>query len=268
MHKWRKYNGALIPMFPPHIQIDTNGLEDKIQEEGVYFARWTSNFDCVEKTKFWFVINDSAIRLEDYSSNTRSKIRRGLKNCDVKIVDKQTIINQGYEVYKQAFDRYKTYLKAKEYSEFCNDIISLSEKWQFWGVFFQEKLIAYSQNKIVDNYCDYSTIKFHPDYLSRYSSYALFYSMNQYYLNDNNFKYVNDGARSLSHETNIQEFLIQKFKFRKAYCIMHIMYNNKLSFIVNLFYPFRFIFSYFNFGFFRKLNVLLTHESIARSYED
>ena len=268
MNKWRRYNGALIPLSPPHVQIDTTHIEDKINDTGVYFARWTSNFDCLEKTNFWFVVNDSPIQLENYSSNTRSKIRRGLRNCDVRIVDKATIVNQGYEVYKQAFNRYNTYLIAKDYNEFRNEIVSLSEKWQFWGVFFQGTMIAYSQNKIFDNCCDYSTIKFHPDYLSRYSSYALFYTMNQYYLNDNNFKYVNDGARSLSHETNIQEFLIQKFKFRKAYCVMHIMYNNKVSFFIKLVFPFRFIFSRFNFGFFRKLNVLLTHESIARGYED
>ena len=35
---------------------------------------------------------------------------------------------------------------------------------------------------------DYSTIKFDPDYLSYYPSYALFFTMNQYYLNEKNYK--------------------------------------------------------------------------------
>ena len=55
-------------------------------------------------------------------------------------------------------------------------------------------MIGYSQNKIINNYCDYSTIKFHPNYLKFYLSYVkLFYTMNQYYLNEREFKYVNDG---------------------------------------------------------------------------
>ena len=33
--------------------------------------------------------------------------------------------------------------------------------------------------------------------------------MNRYYLNEQKFKYVNDGAKSMSHDTNIQTFLTQ-----------------------------------------------------------
>ena len=47
---------------------------------------------------------------------------------------------------------------------------------------------------------------------------SLIRSLIKQYLNENNFRYVNDGAKSMSHDTNIQEFLIKKFKFRKAYC--------------------------------------------------
>ena len=32
---WRKYNGALIPNTPPHIDIDVTGIEEKIKEENI-----------------------------------------------------------------------------------------------------------------------------------------------------------------------------------------------------------------------------------------
>ena len=56
----------------------TSALDKIIKQEGVFFARWTSDFDCKKETEFWYVICDKMI-IEDYSKNTRSKIRRGLK---------------------------------------------------------------------------------------------------------------------------------------------------------------------------------------------
>ena len=91
--------------------------------------------------------------------------------------------------------------------------------------------------------------------------------MNQYYLNENNFRYVNDGARSISHETNIQTFLIDKFRFRKAYCKLNIIYSTKVRLLLSLIYPFRLILVFLNFGIFIKLNILLKQENIRRSYE-
>ena len=120
--------------------------------------------------------------------------------------------------------------------------------------------------KIESNSCNYSTIKFHPKYLRLYSSYALFYTMNYYYLNEMKFRYVNDGARNLVHKTNIQDFLITKFGFRKAYCKLHIQYNLFLKFLVMLIYPLRFVFYRFNNKFAVKITSLLVQEEIRRGF--
>jgi hypothetical protein len=128
-------------------------------------------------------------------------------------------------------------------------------------------MIAYSQNFIENNSINYSTIKFDPTYLKLYPSYALFYEMNRYYLNEQKNLYVNDGAKSISHDTNIQEFLEKKFNFRKAYCKLEIVYRFDIKILVSILYPFKqFIFNINN-KIFKKLSVLLRHEEIRRSYE-
>jgi len=267
MNNWRKYNGALIPLTPPHIEIDIIGLEKKVKEEKVFFARWTSNFDQKDISEFWYVICDNKLELIDYSRNTRSKIKRGLKNCDVRRVDKSIVEEEGYVTYYEAFIKYNTHLKSKTVEEFHNEINLLGKEWEFWGIYYNEKMIGYSQNKIIGDYCDYSTIKFNPDYLRYYPSYALFFTMNKYYLNEKNYKYVNDGARSISHETNIQSFLIDKFRFRKAYCKLNIIYSPKIRLLLSVVYPFRVIIKLLNFGPFVKLNILFDQERIRRSYD-
>lgn len=272
MKGWRKYNGALVPLTPPHIEVDINGIEKKIKEENVFFARWTSNFDCAEKTEFWYVICDKFITIDKLSRNTRNNLRRGLKRCEVKKVTHQFIMENAYPIYREAFDNYQGHLKPDTEDEFLNEYSLYNDEsvWDFWAVFenTSSKLIAFSRNKIEYNQCELCTTKFHPRYQRKYyPSEALFYTMNQYYLDEKNFKYVNDGARSISHETNIQEFLMQKFKFRKAYCKMHLAYHKNIKIIVRLIFPFRFVLLRLNFGLFKKLNVLISQEKILRSYD-
>ena len=76
-----------------------------------FFARWVSNFDQDKKTEFWYVICDRKW-IQDYSRNTRSKIRRGLKQCKVKKVEKKEIINKGFYSYV-SFNNYNTHLLPK-----------------------------------------------------------------------------------------------------------------------------------------------------------
>ena len=266
MLKWRKYNGALIPIGPPHMQVDIYNIKQKVKETNSYFARWTSNFDCDKETVFWHVICDKFLTIESLSRNTRSKIRRGLKTCSIRLVNKSIILDQGFECYKAAFINYNTTLNLKTESEFKTDILELEGSWDFWAVFYKNRMIGYSQNRLIDDYCDYSTIKLHPSYLSLYSSYVLFFTMNKYYLNELRFKYVNDGARNLVHKTNVQDFLITKFGFRKAYCKLHIEYSLITRFIVMFIYPIRFVFYRFNNKFALKINSLLLQEKIRRSF--
>jgi len=267
MNKWRKYNGALVPDMPPHVEVDAIGIENKIKKENVFFARWTTDFDCKMETEFWHVICDEKLDMSDYSRNTRSKIRRGLKSCDARKITKEILISKGYDSYAAAFSKYNTHLIPKTLNQFQEEINSYNNSWDFWGIYHKDYLIGYSQNKVVDDYCDYSTIKFHPEYLKLYPSYALFYTMNNYYLNEKCFRYVNDGARSISHKTNIQEYLIDKFRFRKAFCKLKVIYSPRIRVLLILIFPFRFFIKLMKFSPFQKINILIRQEEIRRSYE-
>lgn len=267
--EWKKYHGALLFGRAPHISIELT-KDDKIKlldKSKAYFLRWISEWDTRE-SEFWYVIKDSFGGMEELSSNTRSKVRRGLKQCIVKKVSKEIIANEGYDVYHHAFDNYNTYIKPTNREIFKQNILNCST-CEFWAVYTndEDKMIAYSQNFIEDNSVNYATIKFHPSYLKLYPSYALFYEMNHYYLEDKNFLYVNDGARSISHDTNIQNFLIQKFKFRKAYCRLNIVYRKDIAVMVKLLYPLKSIISKLNFPVTNKIMVLLKQEGIRRSFE-
>ena len=270
IHSWRVYNGAIIPLTPPHIKIteSVKKIRLMVKNSGVYFARWTSDFDCEYETEFWYLIKDSFLGIEEYSSSTRKSIRRGLKNVDVKIISKKKLLKDGYDVYNKAFERYDTHLLIKSEEEFKHELLNLDYNWDFWGVFSKEgKLIGFSQNMIESGCCNFSTTKFHPDYLRLRISDVLFYMMTDYYLNNLKLKYVTGGTRSMSHDTNIQKEYVRKFKYRKAYCKLNIVYSPLIKILLKVIYPLKGVFFIFNTSFTSKVQTLIEHEKIRRSYE-
>ena len=52
-----------------------------------------------QKLIFWFIINDVPLEIMDYDLKTRNKIRKGLKECQVKKIKKDELIKKGYDVY-------------------------------------------------------------------------------------------------------------------------------------------------------------------------
>ena len=72
-----------------------------------------------------------------------------------------------------------------------------------------------------------------------YPYYGLIYEMNRHYLGEKKLRYVNDGSRTITEHSKIQEFLIHNFKFRKAYCKLKIYYKWWLSVVIKVLFPFR-----------------------------
>jgi len=265
---WKLYQKVLIPDVSPHIEVVLTEQEanELLEKTDAYFIRWTNEWDRKDG-KFWYVIKDEKEDINNYRSKIRNQIKKGLKNCKVEKVTKEYIAKYGYEVYKKAFKRYNTFLQPVSEENFSKGIFKSLDNIDFFGVFIGNKLVAYSQNKIRNNICEYNTTKFDPDFLKYRLSEALFFEMNKYYLNEKKFLYVSDGARSLSHETNIQKFLISKFKFRKAYCKLNVVYRKDIEILVNVLYPFRNFIYKSNNKILQKIGVVLRHEEIRRSYE-
>lgn len=269
---WRKYQGILLPDLAPHEEITVSETQCSylFEKTNALLVRWHTGFDRQDPTFFWHVIKDGPSTLEMLSVNTRSKVRRGLKRCRVTRTDAEDLVDDGYQVYRKAFDRYRTYARGLNEEEFRKEFLAmgLDPTWEFWGIWDRNgQLIGYSQNRLQSESCNYSTIKFDPEFLKLYPSYALFFEMNNHYLNERKLRYVNDGARSIGHETNIQNFLIEKFQFRKAYSQLHLVYCRKIGWAVHMLYPLKPAIYRLPGSLFDKIGVLMRQEEIRRSFD-
>jgi hypothetical protein len=240
--------------------------KELLKLSGALFLRYTDEWDR-DGGEFWYVIKEHFGGMGELSTNTRSKIRRGEKRNEVRQLDSAYISTHGYDVYRQAFEQYDTFIEPMDQQSYEASLCSKTEM-EYWGVFDRasNKLVAYSENFIEDGMCHYSTIKFHPKFLKNYTSYILFYEMNRYYLGGKKMRYVNDGAKSIAHETNVQKFLIEKFNFTKAYVRLHISYRWDIGLAVKMLYPLRGLIEKINYPLFNKVSIMLKQEAIRRSF--
>lgn len=227
-----------------------------------YLVRNTYKFDCKEKTSFWFVIKDSFGGMEELSSKKRNQVRKSLKMCDIRMVSRDVMIEQGYVVQVSAAKNYRVKTAIPSREQYVNRFsINNSEDHEYWGVFDKAsgQMIAFAINRILNNICDYETMKAIPKFQkSHYPYYGLIYEMNRYYLEVRSFKFVNYGARTITNHSNIQPFLIDTFNFRKAFCHIKLTYVWWFGLVVKILYPFRKLIKN------AKVQAILNMEAMAR----
>lgn len=196
---------------------------------------WISNFDTRFPGPFWHVVCDKVIPIEEVSKKTRNIIKKASRQFDIRLVNRSYIASNCYQIYKKACTRYLQ--RPLTEKQFLMDINSKTDnKYNFWAIFNKtdNRIVGYCYNKCYDDVCYYILEKIDLEYLNLGASYYSNYYQNCYYLNDKGMKYIDAGARSIVHATNVQEFLIAKFNYRKAYCDLNIEYLPLIKYAILL----------------------------------
>ena len=242
--KYYVYRGAWRFSGPPHEEqkLDKESCSNLLSMGGL-LVRNTYDFDCQEKTSFWYVIQDTFNGLEDFSSNERNKIRRAEKVLVFKRIGIDLLKSEGWIILKATYEDYAVSDRDMDETVFLNYLSDCEKQdFDYWGIFDQDQLIGFCTVWLWQpDSCEYGLIGILPEYKhnNTYPYYGLFYKMNEYYLGEKKYRYVADGARSITEHSHIQDFLIQNFKFRKAYCQLAVHYKWWMKIAVNMLYPFR-----------------------------
>lgn len=233
------------------------------------FVRYSYDFESSEETEWWYVVKDTKESMDDYRSNHRTQIRKGLKNFEIRKATIDEMATQGFELYKKCMIDYNLeFIESSVFKNGLQEELDNNIPIEYLAAFKDGKMYGYSKN-FIDHKLGlvfYETMNVDKDVRNLYANYALIHTMNTEYLNEQGFKYVCDGSRNLFHPTGIQQFLIDKFKFRKAFCKMGVVYNPKVNLIVKCFYPFKGQIAKLSNNRFKQLSALLEQERIRRSF--
>lgn len=210
-------------------------------KQGGLLVRNTFHYDCPEETMFWYVVKDRFDGFDELSPRVRNKIRHAETAFDYRLIDQALLKEKGYPILVDTFadyaitDRIINEIDFKAYLD--------TYQFDYWGVFNKENLemVGFSCVRRWTYSCEYDLSGMMTRYKrdGSYPYYGLYHAMNEYYLGKQGFKYVSDGSRSITEHSNIHEFLIQNFNFRKAYCHLQVHYNWWMKIAVKVLYPFR-----------------------------
>lgn len=265
---WINYQRMVVPIGPVNKSYSVSAGDCK--ELLRYFSdcvlvRSTTGF--AEYPERWYcVIRDRHISLENMNSkDSRRQVRQGLENCLVRKIKSDTIKKEAWPVFLSAIKRYKHTPPTITKISFEEKIIpdEFENIFHYWGVFEKAtgRLIAYTHNDIYENVeVNYAEVYYDPNFLRLSSGYALFYEMDKYYLENQKFMYVNDGFANLLHQTNIQEFLIRGFSYRKQPVGLNIHYRPIVGTCIRLSYPCRHVLGKIS----RPLAALYKQEEMSR----
>lgn len=213
---------------------------------GGQLVQWTEGFRPDNAPGAWYsVIARRHLRLEDFNSKKRYALRQSLKRCSARPIAADELAAIGYPVHVNACRRYGRTGSALPTEEQFRRNVSRDRDYadilQHWGIFTTgEKLIGYATNRILGPAEVYSSsIRLDPEHLDCQPGYALMHGMTRHYLEEHGFAYLNDGFRSLYHETRVQEFLVSSFRFEKAYTTLRVHYRRPLRIAVAAAYPLR-----------------------------
>jgi len=234
---WKVRRRVLVPgtQYPCFVELTSDDTKALLKDSGAWFVRYDSA-PCEEPTEWWYIVCDR-FNPKELSSNTRSKINRGNRRCSVKRIGIKWLANHGYECYFAAHSRY-IYETPVSQPEFLNNISEMADgPFENWGVFVEDHLVGYCECIVEGNHVTTNVFKYNPAFLKHYSSYALINAILNYYVVDRTM-IINNGTRSIAHDTNMQDFLL-KFGFRKQFCRLNIIYQPWLGFVVQSLFPLR-----------------------------
>ncbi len=270
--KWRYYNHAIIPTTAPHERVDESPLKSgeiwRSPKGYPLLARWTTDFDCQESKEWWYMIKDKPFDIMKVKKNYRRKIRKGLENFNIRVIDPMQYIDELYQVEAEAIASYPAKTRPKmDYEQFVAKL-SNSREGVTLAAFSKEdnRIAGYSYDIVCDGYILGSLQKAKPSQEIKHLNAALMYGELDYFRKElADGIYIMTGERSILHQTNFQEYQEKYFGFRKAYCKLHILYRPGVKPIVDCLYRMRGLLKFLNgIKLFFKIYCVLKMEEIVR----
>lgn len=261
---WMNHHSALIPTsaMPVYTDLSYKEAVQLVNKSGALFLRYATG--PVMAPSSWWNIVCRHYDFNKVSSNTRSKIRRGLRRLDIKRVSPDKIAEQGYQCHVKCYSRYKHALpqSKKAFESFLQSLTGQSI-FDIWACTKDKQLLGYILCLVENNGVFMHTIDITPAGLRDYAAYAMIHHILQFYVNEKALP-VSNGSRSIAHDTHMQDFLC-KLGFEKEYAELHVIYRPDIRLVVSLLYPFRKALKLLNgISFVHKVSSILFQEQIVR----
>lgn len=219
---WISRGGGLLINYvgePLASEMDLRSLKALLRRKRALGAMWNYDLDYTSEGTWYRCICDR----KDYgidsiqSDNVKHNLRRSLKRCQVREVDLNWLVDNGYQVYLKATERFSGHVVIHEdvYKKELRVHAAMPGR-KAVGVFVEGVLVAYATLIVCDGIVFGDTAFFNPMFSSAYPMYALYFTIARDSLAAG-YVAFDRGTKPLLHETGIDDFLL-RLGFRLSYC--------------------------------------------------
>lgn len=218
---WAEAGPRIFQAIPYHWVIEPSELEidEFLRKWGVIGLRYSTPVNnTIGQISYHGVCTTKNYDMNYLSSNARSVIRRGLKNCTVEQIPLKRLAYEGWELQADTLERQdrRGGLRKDEWERLCLEAEGI-KVFEAWAAIVNNKLAATILTAQIDDTCYFLYPQSHRDYLHLHVNNALAYTLTYQLLSRSSVKSVFYGLHSLDAPPSVDEF-----KFRMGYTALPV----------------------------------------------
>lgn len=206
------------------------------------YIRNLYDFDCKEETDYYCIVLDRFYDIDELpSKSVRKNLKQSLSTYTYRLVSKDEMLNLGYTIECEGSKRIGILPRYTE-DEFKSFVESVySTGGEFWVGFYTETMepAMYELVSVKTDYVIECSERLSYRFTKRNPTYGLNWTIAKYYLGERGYRFIEAGDRSLTEHSQVQDFLLNKFCFRKAYCRMQVWIHPFLRILLGMLSPIR-----------------------------
>jgi hypothetical protein len=205
---WYDANRFFLLGLPTHDLRTPSGEEMRqIVRGGVFGARFTTPIGAPGKLSYQIVCDDPRYGLDSLSSNTRSKIRRGLKRCEIRLVEPAEVAVHGVRAHEDTLARQDRagLLGGASWQKFW-DAVAATPGMEVWGAWVDEKLAAFLVTVDFGDCVEFLFARSRDDCLPAYPNNALLFHATEEMLVRRGIREITFGIESLEPVGPLDQF--------------------------------------------------------------
>lgn len=242
--KFLVYQKCLVTDSAPHVIPDSSvDVRVAMKKERAMFASYITEYDCDDKTAWWFCVKDDEYDVVKLKAKQRYEITKGRRNFYVEQINLFDHEDQIYEIDKKKFAEYPKEYRPTLRPTAHEHVMGLNgDDQRIFGLFDRKssELKGYYICREKTFPCiQLSSTGIDPTTYKNNSSAAIMDGILTYYQSISEECYLCDGARNIRHITRYQQFLCSVFNFRYAYCKMKMIYPKWMKMAVTILKPFK-----------------------------
>ena len=210
---WHSTDGKMLMSLPYHLALDPEAgeMDELLRRSGSLGVRYPS-ITRQGSPGGLYVCRDKEYNLKTVQSRLRSKVRRGLEQCEVRLIQPDELLGQGLRLNQETMGRQGRYeTEFGEVSSFARlvNAIDVSRSIAAYGSFIDGVLGAYCVTYEEDGWFHILHQMSRLDCLERYPNHALAFTLTEAALSKPEILGMSYGLKSLVNTAGLHDFKLR-----------------------------------------------------------